>query len=277
MKKIWLDGRVKASLKESVPMIGAPEAWAAGYQRRAASRSRCSTPASTPPTPTSPARSTTRSASCRTRTPSDINGHGTHVASTIVGTGAASDGVNKGVAPGADLIVGKVLGGVDGYGADSWVLAGMQWAAESGADIVSMSLGDPTPSDGSDPMSMAVDNLTAQYGSLFVIAAGNAGPESISAPGAAASALTVGAVDKQDNLAYFSSTGPLIGTGAHQAGHHRPRRRHQRRLVAAVGLRRRPVQVDQRHLDGDPARVGRGGDPVAAAPDLDRRSSSRTS
>lgn len=29
--KLWLDGRVKASLKESVPLIGAPEAWAAGY------------------------------------------------------------------------------------------------------------------------------------------------------------------------------------------------------------------------------------------------------
>ena len=62
----------------------------------------------------------------------DVNGHGTHVASTIVGTGAASDGDNKGVAPGADLIVGKVLGGPEGYGQDSWVLAGMEWAAESG-------------------------------------------------------------------------------------------------------------------------------------------------
>ncbi|MEU4067572.1 S8 family serine peptidase [Streptomyces wedmorensis] len=29
--KLWLDGQVKASLKESVPLIGAPEAWAAGY------------------------------------------------------------------------------------------------------------------------------------------------------------------------------------------------------------------------------------------------------
>ena len=61
---------------------------------------------------------------------------------------------------------------------------------------------------------MAVDQLSDQYGTLFVIAAGNAGPESISSPGAAASALTVGAVDKQDELAYFSSTGPLTGTGA---------------------------------------------------------------
>ncbi|MEW1804500.1 hypothetical protein AB0428_32325, partial [Streptomyces virginiae] len=34
--KLWLDGRVKASLKESVPLIGAPEAWAAGYDGKGA-------------------------------------------------------------------------------------------------------------------------------------------------------------------------------------------------------------------------------------------------
>ena len=102
------------------------------------------------------------------RTITDVNGHGTHVACTIVGTGAASGGDHKGVAPGADLIVGKVLGGVEGYGQDSWVIAGMQWAAESGADVVNMSLGDTFPTDGTDPMSQAVDALSAQYGTLFV-------------------------------------------------------------------------------------------------------------
>ena len=86
----------------------------------------------------------------------------------------------------------------------------MEWAAESGARVVSMSLGDTAPSDGSDPMSQEVDALSAQYGTLFVIAAGNAGPETISSPGAAASALTVGAVDKEDALASFSATGPLV-------------------------------------------------------------------
>jgi len=142
-----------------------------------------------------------------------VNGHGTHVASTIVGTGAAQDGYYKGVAPGARLEVGKVLDDT-GSGQDSWVLAGMQWAAQSGAKVVNMSLGDTFASDGTDPLSQAVDSLSAQYGTLFVIAAGNAGPETISAPGAADAALTVGAVDKQDNLAFFSATGPLATTGA---------------------------------------------------------------
>lgn len=211
--KLWLDGRVQVNLKESVPQIGAPTAWAQGLDGAGVTVAVLDTgiDANHPDLATQiddtasfvPGEGMT-----------DINGHGTHVASTIVGTGAASDGDFKGVAPGADLIVGKVLGGPEGSGQDSWVMAGMEWAAQSGARVVSMSLGDVAPSDGSDPMSQAVDNLSQQYGTLFVIAAGNSGPESISSPGAAASALTVGAVDKQDALAYFSSTGPLTQSGA---------------------------------------------------------------
>ncbi|MFI8763369.1 S8 family peptidase [Streptomyces sp. NPDC053792] len=211
--KLWLDGRVKADLKESVPLIGAPEAWAAGYTGKGVKVAVLDTGIDVNhrdfaglidgTTSFVPGEAVT-----------DVNGHGTHVAGTIVGSGAASGGENKGVAPGADLYVGKVLGGAEGSGQDSWVMAGMQWAAESGADVVNMSLGDTYPTDGSDPMSQMVDALSAQYGTLFVIAAGNAGPESISAPGAAAAALTVAATDKQDRLASFSSTGPLAYSGA---------------------------------------------------------------
>ena len=55
--KVWLDGRVQATLDDSVPQIGAPEAWARPATTARASRSPCSTPASTPTTPTSRARS----------------------------------------------------------------------------------------------------------------------------------------------------------------------------------------------------------------------------
>ncbi|NYT94247.1 S8 family serine peptidase, partial [Salinispora sp. H7-4] len=127
--------------------------------------------------------------------------------------GAASNGDNTGVAPAADLIVGKVLNN-NGYGQDSWVIAGMQWAAESGADVVNMSLGSPSQTDGLDPMALAVDTLSAQHDTLFVVAAGNKSGGLIGSPGTAASALTVSAVDKQDQLAGFSSAGPLAGTGA---------------------------------------------------------------
>jgi subtilisin family serine protease len=210
--KLWLDGRVKASLKESVPLIGAGEAWAAGYTGKGVKVAVLDTGIDADHPDFAGLIDGTASF-VPGEAVTDVNGHGTHVAGTIVGSGAASGGENKGVAPGADLYVGKVLGGAEGYGQDSWVMAGMQWAAESGADVVNMSLGDSYPTDGSDPMSQTVDALSARYGTLFVIAAGNSGPESISAPGAAAAALTVAATDKQDRLASFSSTGPLAHSG----------------------------------------------------------------
>ncbi len=102
-----------------------------------------------------------------------------------------------------------------GFGEDSWVLAGMQWAVEHGADVVSMSLGGEA-SDGSDPLSRPIDELSAASDTLFVVAAGNDGsnPGTITAPGSADAALTVGAVDGSDTLAYFSSRGPRLGDGA---------------------------------------------------------------
>ncbi|MFJ8660560.1 S8 family serine peptidase [Streptomyces sp. NPDC093795] len=213
LAKLWLDGRVKASLKESVPLIGAPQAWAAGYDGKGVKVAVLDTGIDVNHPDFAGLIDGTASF-VPGEAVTDVNGHGTHVAGTIIGSGSASGGDNKGVAPGADLFVGKVLGGAEGYGQDSWVMAGMQWAAESGADVVNMSLGDSYPTDGSDPMSQTVDALSAQYGTLFVIAAGNAGPESISSPGAAASALTVAATDKEDRLASFSSTGPLAYSGA---------------------------------------------------------------
>ncbi|GIF99628.1 S8 family serine peptidase [Catellatospora citrea] len=211
--KLWLDGRVEVNLKESVPLIGAPEAWAAGYTGKGSKVAVLDTGVDVSHPDLAGVIDGTASFVPGESATDDVNGHGTHVVSTIVGTGAASGGELKGVAPDADMIVGKVLGGVEGYGQDSWIIAGMEWAVQQGADVVSMSLGDTYPTDGSDPMSQAVDALSAQYGALFVIAAGNAGPESISTPGAAASALTVAATDKQDQLAYFSSTGPLAYSG----------------------------------------------------------------
>ncbi|MGS2614540.1 S8 family serine peptidase [Micromonospora sp. LZ34] len=210
--KLWLDGRVKATLAESVPQVGAPEAWAAGYDGTGATVAVLDTGIDAGHPDLADQVDETVSF-VPGEDVSDVHGHGTHVASTIAGTGAASGGDRKGVAPGADLIVGKVLDD-EGYGQDSWIIAGMQWAAESGADVVNMSLGDASLTDGTDPMTAAVNTLTAQHGTLFVVASGNAGPQTIGAPGVAASALTVGAVDKQDELAWFSSTGPLAGTGA---------------------------------------------------------------
>ena len=141
----------------------------------------------------------------------DRFGHGTFVATQIAGSGAAADGERRGVAYDSRLIIGKVLGD-DGSGDDASVIAGMQWAAPQ-AKVISMSLGDYSPSDGTDPLSAALDELSISYGVLFVVAAGNSGPgeQTVSAPGAATTALTVGAVDGTDALAPFSSRGPRTG------------------------------------------------------------------
>ncbi|WP_312878116.1 S8 family serine peptidase [Lentzea indica] len=141
----------------------------------------------------------------------DRHGHGTHVASTVAGTGAASQGRYKGVAPAAKLVIAKVFDGA-GEASTSQVMAGIEWAARSGAKIVNLSLGGDV-TDGSDELSALVDRLSAETGVLFVVAAGNNGPagRSVTTPGTATSALTVGAVDRQNKLAPFSSTGPRIG------------------------------------------------------------------
>ncbi len=208
--KLWLDGQVTTTLADSVPQVGAPEAWDAGYDGDGVTVAVLDTGIDpTHPDLTDQIQDAVSFVPDEDTT--DPRGHGTHVASIIAGTGAASDGDNTGVAPGADLLIGKVLNNY-GNGYDSWIIAGMQWAAESGADVVNMSLGNATRTDVLDPMTLAVDALSAQHDTLFVIAAGNNGM-TIGTPGNAESALTVGAVDKQDQLAWFSSVGPLAGTG----------------------------------------------------------------
>src|SRR4029453_11645678 len=138
-------------------------------------------------------------------------GHGTHVASIVAGTGARAAGARKGVAFGASLLNGKVLDDF-GFGTDSGIIAGMEWAAKQKARLDTMSLGG-FPTDGTDPMSQAITRLTARYRTLFVVAAGNFGPgqQTVENPGVATTALTVGAVDAEDQLADFSSRGPRFG------------------------------------------------------------------
>jgi subtilisin family serine protease len=208
---VWLDGVRRASLDKSVPQIGAPKAWAAGYDGKGVKIAVLDTgvDADHPDLKTQVIESKNFS------TAADANdhfGHGTHVASIAAGTGAMSHGKYKGVAPGAKILNGKVLDD-SGSGDDSGILAGMEWAAAEGADIVNLSLGgQDTPEI--DPLEAEVNKLSAEKGILFAIAAGNEGPQSIGSPGSADAAITVGAVDGNDKLADFSSTGPRVGDGA---------------------------------------------------------------
>ncbi|MCX4831951.1 S8 family serine peptidase [Streptomyces sp. NBC_01016] len=138
----------------------------------------------------------------------DRTGHGTHTASTVAGTGAASDGMYAGMAPKADLLIGKVLGD-DGSGTLSGIVDGMEWAVDQGAQVVSMSLGADGATSCAGPDVEAVQRLGGK--ALFVIAAGNASLRgTVSTPGCAPGALTVGAVDRAGATASFSSRGPSV-------------------------------------------------------------------
>ncbi|MGW0223481.1 S8 family serine peptidase [Streptomyces tendae] len=205
---VWLDGRVTADMAESNAQIGTPDAWEAGLTGKGVTVAVLDSgvDAGHPDLAGRIARS---KSFIPGEEVADRHGHGTHVTSTVGGSGAASEGKEKGVAPGATLAVGKVLDD-EGFGSESEIIAGMEWAARDvDADIVSMSLGSTEPSDGTDPMAEAVNTLSRETGALFVIAAGNTGaPSSIGSPGAADAALTVGAVDSADQAAWFTSAGP---------------------------------------------------------------------
>jgi hypothetical protein len=211
---VWLDAVVQASLDKSVPQIGGPEAWAAGYDGTGTRIAVLDSGIDTTH-PDLAGKVVAEHNFSESPTTDDLFGHGTHVASIAAGTGAKSGGTYKGVAPGAGLLDGKVLNDT-GQGAMSGIIAGMEWAAAEKADVVNLSLG-AYDSPELDPMEEAVDKLSAESGTLFVVAAGNdgeQGADTISTPGSADAALTVGAVDKQDVLAPFSSTGPRAGDDA---------------------------------------------------------------
>ncbi|MEE8227986.1 MAG: S8 family serine peptidase, partial [Kiloniellales bacterium] len=150
----------------------------------------------------------------------DDHGHGTHVASIIAGDGLGGGNADtyKGVAPGAEIYAAKVLNSA-GSGTQSQVIAGIEWCAGLlDVDIISMSIGTTTPSDGNDAMSQAANSAVTIHNKIVVVAAGNSGPgpQSVGAPGAAAQAITVAAAANWSGdgygvyLASFSSRGPTL-------------------------------------------------------------------
>jgi len=204
--RVWLDRKVEVSLRESMPQIGMPAAWSAGYTGDGVKVAVLDTGVDAGHPDLAGAVVAERDFTGSASGTADRYGHGTHVSSIIRGSGAASDSHFRGGAPATSLLSGKVL---DDWGSGylSWVVAGMEWATENGARIVNLSLGTGVPSAGDDVMSVAVDRLTRQTGALFVVAAGN-NPAVLGSPAAAREALTVGAVTKQDVLARFSARGP---------------------------------------------------------------------
>lgn len=127
----------------------------------------------------------------------DGNGHGTHCAGTV---GGNSD--TLGVATKVKLLVGKVLSN-QGRGATSGIAAGVRWAKEKGAHVLSMSLGGGSR----DPaLSQAMAEFVAAGGKILT-AAGNSRPNRWEFPGNDPSSLAVAAFDRAGRIAGFSSPG----------------------------------------------------------------------
>ncbi|TVQ78123.1 MAG: hypothetical protein EA369_07665 [Bradymonadales bacterium] len=148
----------------------------------------------------------------------DDNGHGTHVAGTIAGSGVG--GVQIGVAPEATLVIGKILSG-RGSGSLSGILAGMEWignpdgrlASRLRPHVVNNSWGASRFSGDLRRNPFAQQVITwVEMGIFPVFAAGNdgrSGSATIGDPAGLPMAFAVGATDERDEVTDFSSRGPV--------------------------------------------------------------------
>lgn len=131
---------------------------------------------------------------------SDGNGHGTHVAGTMVALNN-NDGV-IGVLPSgqADVHIVKIFNDAGNWTFASDLIDGIQSCQDAGAKVVNMSLGGGSSSQTEQT---AMNNFYAD-GMLLIAAAGNDGNTSLSYPASYDAVVSVAAVDSNRNLASFS-------------------------------------------------------------------------
>lgn len=159
----------------------------------------------------------------------DDNGHGTHVCGILAGSGAASMGKYRGVAPGCLLIGMKVLD-QNGNGRKEDVLKALDWVIrnkdEYGIRIVNISVG--TTYDQTPQRDILIQGVEKAWnaGLVVVAAAGNRGPlpGSVTSPGSSRKVITVGSSDMMMGRSGISGRGPtaecickpdLVAPGSH--------------------------------------------------------------
>lgn len=162
--------------------------------------------------------------------PMDDMGHGTHCAGTVCGDGTA--GSQTGVAPDATLMCIKSIR-ANGFGGSANIAGGMEWAVEHGCDVISMSLGMVSAAVTDKELLRRTCVAINDVGIVAAVCAGNEGhltilapipnnvrvpascpppyldPDQMANPGELSCVIAVGAVDSNDEAAYFTSKGPV--------------------------------------------------------------------
>ena len=141
--------------------------------------------------------------------PNDLNGHGTHVASTIAESIDNGVGVT-GLAFGAQIMPVRVLDHL-GYGDTARIARGIRFAASRRADIINLSFEFRESIRAREiPDILAALRYARRKGALVVGASGNDQSTSIAYPARADDVVSVGATTEHGCLARYSNTGPLL-------------------------------------------------------------------
>lgn len=140
--------------------------------------------------------------------PQDDNGHGTHVAGIIASHTNNREGI-AGITWFGQIMPIKVMG-AEGSGASFDIAKGIMWAADRGADVINLSLGNYEPS--------AVLEEAIQYAysknAVIIAAAGNDNTDQPSYPAAYPEVLGISAVDSAGERAEFSNYGDYVDVTA---------------------------------------------------------------
>jgi subtilisin family serine protease len=138
--------------------------------------------------------------------PQDENGHGTHVAG--IAAAVTNNGIGvAGVAPDAQIMPVRVLD-AEGSGAQEDVAAGIRWAADHGAQVINLSLGELPIVGQLEPLNEDIEAAVThawESGSLVVAAAGNESFPLCSYPSFAEHAVCVGATDSRGLPSFYSN------------------------------------------------------------------------
>ncbi|MBN1289226.1 MAG: peptidase S8 [Actinobacteria bacterium] len=136
--------------------------------------------------------------------PDDDNGHGTHVCGTVAQT-TNNNYLVAGVAPNCSVMPVKVLN-QQGSGLDSWVIDGLEYAADHGADVINMSLSGP---DDSDALEEAVD-YAFNKGAVVCASSGNNHSSVVEYPAGYSSCVAVGATGPDKTKPFYSNYGDAL-------------------------------------------------------------------